>query len=221
MVILNSLSGPNSPCGSEPLWWPEIRRTDRADQQILTPRTCGVNRKPPQSLVVPKEICGKNARLPNPPPASSGLVTLSHPPHARKKFSSPYVVKIRTAKSKNSSHNGDSHAKYNHQFQCGRQYALSPQFPGSRFEDSHPGGGYLRADFLLLQRRLHSHRPRRHSHPLRQGHRRNPWRRNPPHQSPEVRGKALHSNSVRERKRQRPIQRRPHPRSGHLTALPP
>jgi hypothetical protein len=40
-------------------WRPEIRGTDRADPQILAPRTWGVNGKPPQPLVVSKEICGK------------------------------------------------------------------------------------------------------------------------------------------------------------------
>jgi len=63
MVILNSLSGPNSLCGSEPLWWPEIRRTDRADLQILTPRTWGVNRKPPLQLALAPQICGKTLNL--------------------------------------------------------------------------------------------------------------------------------------------------------------
>src|ERR1700720_2016529 len=40
-------------------WRPEIRRTDRADQQILAPRTWGVNGKPPQWLVATSQICGK------------------------------------------------------------------------------------------------------------------------------------------------------------------
>jgi len=40
-------------------WRPEIRGTDRADLQIFPPCTWGVNRKPPQPLVISKEICGK------------------------------------------------------------------------------------------------------------------------------------------------------------------
>src|SRR4029077_21285553 len=61
MVILNSLRGTHSPCGSEPLWRPEIRGTDRADPQILTPRAWGVNRKLPQPLVVRKKSVEKRS----------------------------------------------------------------------------------------------------------------------------------------------------------------
>jgi hypothetical protein len=41
-------------------WRPEIRGADRADPQILAPRSWGVNRKPPWQLVATTQICGKN-----------------------------------------------------------------------------------------------------------------------------------------------------------------
>ena len=46
-------------------WRPEIRRKDRADLQIFPPCTWGVNRKPPQPLVISKEICGKTLHTRN------------------------------------------------------------------------------------------------------------------------------------------------------------
>jgi hypothetical protein len=50
---------PTHPAEVSSPWRPEIRRTDRADPQIFAPGTWGVNGKPPQTLVVSKEICGK------------------------------------------------------------------------------------------------------------------------------------------------------------------
>jgi hypothetical protein len=45
-------------------WRPEIRRTDRADLQILALRTWGVNGKPPRWLVATSQICGKTMNVP-------------------------------------------------------------------------------------------------------------------------------------------------------------
>jgi hypothetical protein len=50
---------PTHSAGMSSPWRPEIRRTDRADPQILALGTWGVNGKPPQQLEVSKEICGK------------------------------------------------------------------------------------------------------------------------------------------------------------------
>jgi hypothetical protein len=61
---------PTHPAEVSSPWRPEIRRTDRADPQILAPRTWGVNRNPPQQVVATTQICGKNNELSkNPSPA--------------------------------------------------------------------------------------------------------------------------------------------------------
>ena len=54
---------PTHPAEVSSPWRPEIRGTDRADPQIFAPRTCGVNEKPPQQLVVLLKICGKTGKI--------------------------------------------------------------------------------------------------------------------------------------------------------------
>lgn len=55
-------------------WRPEIRRTDRADPQILAPHSWGVNGKPPPQLVVAKISVEKQTTS---RPSSSNLLPLS------------------------------------------------------------------------------------------------------------------------------------------------
>jgi hypothetical protein len=88
---------PTHPAEVSSPWRPEIRGADRADPQILTPRTWGVNGKPPQQLVVSKKSVEKHSAS---QPAVPGLCPLSGAfPSTARPIGNPLVLR---SKSKNS-----------------------------------------------------------------------------------------------------------------------